>query len=701
MSINSKLTGANRRKFLFIELFVALSLSVAYYFLVEYFAVGSPNNSTNRWVFTSCSLPGFHLQQLGDVWKGRLSGLLLSGWLFDFLVKDNTFDYGQYSCLFALYQSFWLFLVFLTVILALRYSLFINLGIFAGLMYNFSPASGLYFYPWDLPATLFFTLAVLFFERRQMFLMAAAVCVGCFFKETVLACAVLALFAGHWKRWKRVLLFAGMVAVYAAGKTFLLSWLGLPAAVFSMGNATNVAGLLQPAILIQNFKELFTPTFNHAVFANAGTLAAVLVLGWRRRFLPYMAVIVAFLGGQFMYGGFNEFRIFMQILPLSLLLLSERWQEYAGSRAAQELSAGSAPPWTVRKTSPILVPVTIVLILMSGGIAAWQYDNLFENLKPDRQAQSEIGKHVIEPKGDVDNLAIECQILRERYGGAESELAVISAANQQFSDAIEHSRRVLELDTNSVRALNNLAWLLATASDAPSRNGKEAVRLAEQACQLSQYEEAYPIGTLAAAYAEAGRFNDAVAAAKKFRAVALAHGQNELVAKNEQLLELLESGRAYHQEPQPIVTEPESLRVDYANAELELARVALGNHHLPEAIKHYQRVLELDTNAIPALNDLALLRATAFDPGLRNGKEAVLLAERACQLTRYDVPFLIGTLAAAYAEAGRFNDAVAAAEKARTLALAQGQKEVAAKNEQFLKLFKTGRAFHQEAKPAP
>ena len=86
---------------------------MTYYFLVENFAAGSPNNMTNGWVFTSCSIPGFHLDKLGDVWKGRLSGLLLSGWLFDFLVKDNAFSIAQYFRLFGLYQSVWLFLLFL------------------------------------------------------------------------------------------------------------------------------------------------------------------------------------------------------------------------------------------------------------------------------------------------------------------------------------------------------------------------------------------------------------------------------------------------------------------------------------------------------------------------------------------------------------------------------------------------------------
>ena len=539
--------GVNRR-LLFVELFVALSLSVTYFFLVENFAAGSPNNYSNGWVFTSCSLPGFHLDKLGDVWKGRLSGLLLSGWLFDFLVKDNTFPIGQFFRLFGLYQSVWLFLLFLTVIFALRHSLLINLGIFAGLMYNFTPASGLYFYPWDLPATLFFTLAVLFFERRQMFLMAVATCAGCFFKETVLACAVLALFANQWKWGKRVLTFAGIIAVYVVGKKLLLSQLHLQVAAFSMNNATNLAGLLRPTLLIENFKELFSPTFNHAVFANAGTLAAVLVLGWRRRFLPYMALIIVFLGGQLIYGGFNEFRIFMQVLPLSLILLSERWQEYAGPGATEELSAAPAPAWALRETFPVLVPLTIVLIGLSTGVAAWRYYNIFKNLQPDRQAQSELGRHVVIPKGDVSDLATECQLLRSGYAEAELKLGMIAQGNHQDSYAISHYQRALELDTNSVPALNNLAGLLATASDPQLRNGKAATRLAERACQLTQYKEAFPAETLAAAYAEAGRFDDAVATAQKARTLALAHGQEEIAARNEQLLELYKSGRAYHQE---------------------------------------------------------------------------------------------------------------------------------------------------------
>jgi len=81
---------------------------------------------------------------------------------------------------------------------------------------------------------------------------------------------------------------------------------------------------------------------------------------------------------------------------------------------------------------------------------------------------------------------------------------------------------------------------------------------------------------------------------------------------------------------------------------------------------------------------------------LRNGPEAVHLAERACVLTHREQPVLLGTLAAAYAEAGRFTEAIATAQQACDLAKASGQPEVAQRNEQLLELYRSGKAWHQE-----
>ncbi|MGD0350881.1 MAG: tetratricopeptide repeat protein [Verrucomicrobiota bacterium] len=115
----------------------------------------------------------------------------------------------------------------------------------------------------------------------------------------------------------------------------------------------------------------------------------------------------------------------------------------------------------------------------------------------------------------------------------------------QFQDAAGHYNEALRLNPDSTGALNNLAWLLATCSDASVRNGARAVQLAERACQLTDYRQTLFVGTLAAAYAEAGRFNDAMATAEKAIALAEENHEPELLQKNRELLELYRAHQSY------------------------------------------------------------------------------------------------------------------------------------------------------------
>jgi peptidoglycan/LPS O-acetylase OafA/YrhL len=92
---------------------------------------------------------------------------------------------------------------------------------------------------------------------------------------------------------------------------------------------------------------------------------------------------------------------------------------------------------------------------------------------------------------------------------------------------------------------NNLAWSLATSPDAAKRNGALAVKLAEDACQRTQYRETIMVGTLAAAYAEAGRFDDAISAAQKACELAAKNGETNLLQKNRELLSLYQNHQPY------------------------------------------------------------------------------------------------------------------------------------------------------------
>jgi len=126
-------------------------------------------------------------------------------------------------------------------------------------------------------------------------------------------------------------------------------------------------------------------------------------------------------------------------------------------------------------------------------------------------------------------------------------LALIRNAQRQTAQAIDHYSEAVRLDPSFFDALNNLAWIRAANPNPEFRNGSEAVRLAERACEGTGYKQATMVGTLAAAYAEAGRFEEAITTAGKARELALAAGQNEIAEKNQELIRLFRAHQPYRE----------------------------------------------------------------------------------------------------------------------------------------------------------
>ena len=121
----------------------------------------------------------------------------------------------------------------------------------------------------------------------------------------------------------------------------------------------------------------------------------------------------------------------------------------------------------------------------------------------------------------------------------------------QFAQAAAHFRRALEIEPGLMTALNNLAWLLATCGDAAIRDGARAVELAENANQLARGQDAGILDTLAAAYAEAGRFSDAVPTAQQAIELAKATGQSEPAQRIQARRQLYQAGRPYREGSAP------------------------------------------------------------------------------------------------------------------------------------------------------
>ena len=111
-------------------------------------------------------------------------------------------------------------------------------------------------------------------------------------------------------------------------------------------------------------------------------------------------------------------------------------------------------------------------------------------------------------------------------------------------------KKALHLLPDYPEALNSLAWMLASHPQADTQDGNDAVNLAARASQLTLYQQAPEIETLAAAYAAAGRFDEAVATAQRAYDLAVAQGRKHLAAQCLEMHELFRSHRPYR-EPVP------------------------------------------------------------------------------------------------------------------------------------------------------
>jgi tetratricopeptide (TPR) repeat protein len=115
-------------------------------------------------------------------------------------------------------------------------------------------------------------------------------------------------------------------------------------------------------------------------------------------------------------------------------------------------------------------------------------------------------------KGDPDRAIADYDKALEidpRFSVAYNNRGDAWGKKGDYAQAIADYDRALAADPRFVVAYNNKAWLLATCPDGKYRNGAKAVELALKAVELNP--DVYQLDTLAAAYAEAGKFEDAIA----------------------------------------------------------------------------------------------------------------------------------------------------------------------------------------------
>jgi len=253
------------------------------------------------------------------------------------------------------------------------------------------------------------------------------------------------------------------------------------------------------------------------------------------------------------------------------------------------------------------------------------------------------------------------------------------------NEAMVHFQQALQINPHFAKAHYNLGNLFL-------RMGRddEALVHFQQALQINpRYAEAHI--NLGYVLLHMGRDDEALMHFQQ----ALQINPDDVDAHNNLGSALLLMGRL----DEAIIQFRQTLQINPGNAvaHLNLGKALLRVGREDEALAHYQRALQINPRSLNILNDLAWVLATVSPAALRDGRQAMELAEQADQIAGGENPVILRTLAAAYAEVGRFDDAVRTAQKAMNLAQAAGQSGLVEQLEGQLKLYAAKLPFHQES----
>jgi tetratricopeptide (TPR) repeat protein len=282
------------------------------------------------------------------------------------------------------------------------------------------------------------------------------------------------------------------------------------------------------------------------------------------------------------------------------------------------------------------------------GAEAMEHYRRAITIKPDYfQAHYKMGV-AFQEQGKLDE-ATECYrraiAINPDYFIAHYKLGVVLKSQGKPDDAITHYRRVLQIRPNHSYTHKKLGDALFGQSKLD-----EAIEHYHQALQANpEYAEAH--NNLGSALQLQGNLDEGIS-----------HFRQSL-----------------------------KLMPDNAEARYNLGKALVMKGEYDEALKHFREAVRLKPNWPALLNEVAQILARHPDPEIRDSNEAIILAEQAAKLTGYRNASVLETLAAAYASAGRFEQAVTTAEAALELASAAQIDELVIRLRTQLQLYKQGK----------
>lgn len=466
-------------------------------------------------------------------------------------------------------------------------------------------------------------------------------------------------------------------------------------------------------------------------FILAGVMSAVTIYFQHQRAIGHWMVPreEGFLSRLAATGWVVWFYLYKALLPVKLSMIYPRWSVDAGSVLSYlpllALAGGLVVLWRLRRTSlrGLLAAlgyfaVTLFPVLGFFGMAFGQYSRVADHFqyvpllgiialtagvlgrtcqakrRQTRRAALAIAAGLVAVLAvltwrqarvykNQETLWNDVLAKNDKAWVAHSALGSLHAAKGEIGKAVERFHAAIRIEPADARTHNNMGLLYDAVGqlDKAAQQYQTAIRIWPK--HPSPY---FNLGNL---YARTGQIKQAETHYRKALQIApdYADVHNNLagvIAREGRLDEAIEHYRHAIQ-LKPADPDPRN------NMGIMLERQS----KFEEAIQSFRAALAASPLNVMAMGRLAWLLATAPQEHLRDGSRAVALAEKACRtLTRQTPPTMLDTLAAAYAEAGRFGEARNAAQHALEL-LGDDRGDQAREIEKRLALYKASKPYHQ------
>jgi tetratricopeptide (TPR) repeat protein len=377
--------------------------------------------------------------------------------------------------------------------------------------------------------------------------------------------------------------------------------------------------------------------------------------------------------------------------------VSDHFQYLASMGPLALAGAGITEGIAATGRKSFLRPAVCGLLLLILGVLTWRQSAIYHDTVT--LYTGTLGKNpgcwmahynlaiALRAKGETDPAVAhyrQAVVLRPDYAEAHYNLARILVEKGEFEEAIVHYEKALTINPDDAEAHNNLGSTLFQIGRVD-----EAIVHYQKALAI-QPDYADASCNLAGALLSQGDMDGAIV----YYLAGLALSPNHAEAQYNLASALLRKGRT----DEAIAHYQKTLELQPGNADAHanLGSALREKGRVQDAIAQYREALALAPENITAQSNLAWLLATSSDPSLRNGSEAVLLAETASRLSGGNRPLILRILAAAYAETGRFADAIETAQQALRLAGAEDNTILVNALQKEIALYQSGLPYHKE-----